>query len=306
MSGVDDVWRPTGEDAPAPAPVAEGRAAYGEGVWINQAFSLEVAFRIAFGLLRERPGLVLGAGALIWFAFDLPTFASLPMSVASGVIRASGGAEDTAMGLDLAGNLTTLIVYALVFPVQWILVAGALKALARHVEGEPAPTRLLWTSWREGLIAMVYRVLTVVIVSFVMAVVLLPAAALSAVLVVLEHAGIGAVLFAGAVLVALFAYLYVILPLFMGIPACAIDGAGPLEALQIAWRAGSGARATLFVFGLVFGLLSLAGTCLFCVGQIPVFGLLMAAVAGGWLLYARSPETLGSAPFFERNPVEWL
>jgi hypothetical protein len=98
-------------------------------------------------------------------------------------------------------------------------------------------------------------------------------------------------------------YLWVYIPLTLGTLAVALDGAGPLEAMRIGWVAGSGSRVTLFVFGLVFLLLLLAGMCLFCVGQIPVFALFLGGLAPAWLLYARSEEELAEWPFFRRHSL---
>ena len=81
----DDVWSP-GDEAPVEraGPVD---TAYGEGMWITQAFSLDVAFRLGFALLRERPGLMLGLGAALWFFTNLPTFLSMPGEITMKPVR---------------------------------------------------------------------------------------------------------------------------------------------------------------------------------------------------------------------------
>lgn len=295
----DDVWSP-GDEAPGAGRVAPPGTAYGQGMWITQAFSLDVAFRLGFALLRERPGLMLGLGAALWLLTNLPTFVSLPGDFTVGVLQGAGE-EMTANVVDLANNLLTLGLYLLVFPFQWFLTTGGLRAIARHVETGESDGSLVWSSFPEALWVIVYRILYSLVVLLVIGATFAPFLGIGAVFLVQEaYEGLIIALIVGAV-ASLAVYVWIGLPLALGTLACAIDGATAPAAFTIAWRAGEGSRATLVVFGLVFGLLGLVGMCFFCVGQIPVLSVALGAVAGGWVLYARPEETLRASPFLQRN-----
>ncbi|MBW1878291.1 MAG: hypothetical protein JRI25_04325 [Deltaproteobacteria bacterium] len=295
-----DVWEP-GEDL-APSTVRRGVAAYGEGLWINQAFSLEVVFRYALALLREQPGFMLGMGVALWLAYDLPTLLGLPGEVGVAVLRQSGE-EMAGTTLDLMNSLLQLGLSLVLFPIQWLLVTGSLIAITNYMRTDELSIRPVFTSLRETLWAIVYRVLVTLAMMAILALVSLPVAVIVGGLVYAEAFGVALVVgIVGAVLVFVI-YLWVYLPLTLGTLAVILDGAGPLEAMRIGWLAGSGSRATLFVFGLAFLLLLLAGMCLMCVGQIPVFAMFLGGVAPAWLLYARSEEELAEWPFFQRHPL---
>ncbi len=303
MSDTDDVWRPSEEQPPAPAG-GTARAAYGDGLWINQSFSLEIAARVGLAVLLERPLLVLGLGGALWLLSNLSTFLSAPIDILTEVVRASGS-EEGALGLELVSALVTLGLIVITLPLQQLLMAGGLRAIGTLVETGETESGIIWRSVPQAL-RMFGNSLLVALA--MIAAVVIAGGPLLAVAGGVAYAGywVPALVLGGlGALCATIAYLYVALPLSLGMLACALDDAGPIEALQIAWTAGSGARVTLFVFGLASVVLMVAGTCLFCVGQIPVYGLVMAAAAGGWVLYARPEATLRASPFFLRNPMTW-
>jgi hypothetical protein len=295
-----DVWEP-GDDL-APSTVRRGVAAYGEGLWINQAFSLEVVFRYAMALLREQPAFMLGIGVALWLAYDLPTLVSLPGEVGVAVLQESGE-ELAGTTLDLLNSLLQLGLTLILFPVQWLLVTGGLIAIANYMRTDELSIRPVYASLRETLWVMVYRILISLAMMAILVLATLPVAVIAGGLVYAESFVAAAVVGLVGAICLFVVYLWVYIPLTLGTLAVALDGAGPLEAMRIGWVAGSGSRATLFVFGLVFLLLLLAGMCLFCVGQIPVFALFMGGVAPAWLLYARSEEELAEWPFFQRHSL---
>jgi len=293
----DAVWSP-GEDAP-PTSSPPGTA-YGQGMWVNQAFSPDVAFRLGFALLRERPGLMLGLGFALWLFTNLPQLLSIPGDLTVGVLQGVGE-ENTANVVDLFNNLILLGVYIVVFPFQWYVTAGGLRAIAQHVETGESDASLVWNGGTNAAWTIAYRILFNLIVFLVIMAVLAP---FSGVAAVLGWNGVlaGAFVALGVgVIACLIAYVWVGLPLTLGTLACAIDGVTASEGLGIGWQAGHGARATLVVFGLVFGILSVIGACFFCVGQIPVMSLALGAAGGGWVLYSRPQETLAASPFLKRN-----
>jgi len=295
-----DVWEP-GDDL-APSTVRRGVAAYGEGLWINQSFSLEVVFRYGLAMLRERPALMLGLGVALWLSYDLPTLVSLPGEVGVAILRESGE-ELAGTTLDLVNSLLQLALALLLFPVQWLLVTGGLFAITHYMRTDETDIRLVFTRFRETLWVIVYRVLISLAMMALLALLGLPLLIVVAALVYAEAYGVAIAVGIAGSLLAFFVYLWAYLPLTLGTLAVILDGANPVEAMRIGWIAGSGARATLFVFGLVFVLLLLAGMCLMCVGQVPVFALFLGGLAPAWLLYARSEEELSEWPFFRRHPL---
>jgi hypothetical protein len=274
--------------------------AYGEGLWINQAFSLDVAFRLGMALLRERPGLMLGLGTALWLLTSLPTLVSLPGSFTAGILEGTGD-PTTASFVDLGSNLLSFGTWLLVFPFQWFVTTGGLRAIARIVESDEQDISVTWTSYAETAWVIVFRILYTLVLVLVLGAAFTPFVLIGAALAAQGSVeGLAIMLILGTV-VLLVAYLWVGLPLALGTLACAIDGVTAMDAFPIGWEAGQGARATLFVFGLVFGFLQVVGMCVFCVGQIPVLAVALGACAGGWVLYSRPEATLRRSAFLQRH-----
>lgn len=288
----DNVWSP-GEGASAEL----GTGRYGEGLWINQAFSLDVALRYAWALFTEKPVLLLGTGAAVWFLFSLPSMVGLGASTLTLPLQLSG--DPSAVWVDLASTGLQLFLSLVLWPFQWIAATGAIVVAAEAFRTGEARFEPLWRTVVPGLFVLLYRILTSLIV---LGVAMLPLVLLAGGLYLLRSTPEGMLVLValGAIGLALL-LLWVSLPLALGILPIALDGANPLEAVRIAWAAGTGARVTLFVFGLVFTLLLVGGCCLGWIGQIPVYGVFAAASAAGWLLYSRPAEELQTWDFFRRH-----
>ena len=75
------------------------------------------------------------------------------------------------------------------------------------------------------------------------------------------------------------------------------------KAIPIAWEAGDGARLTVFVFVLAYGVLYGVGCCFGLVGVVPVMAVFLGGGVVGWLLYARPEDEVRTWPFFARHPL---
>jgi hypothetical protein len=268
-------------------PLADG------GMSINQAFSLEVYLRNGMRLLSEQPGLAL-AGAGLVFLVTVLSFGIQQLITLGG--NASGDQSAMIVAQVVASSVSILFSFF-----QQLVMVGAWVALAEYIATDRVSFGLLFSSFGAMIRVLVYSLVAGFLMIGVMLVCVGPGGALIGVGAVQEMPaliGVGALL----ALVGFAPVFYVALGVQLGMYAAALDGAWPVEALRTSWESSRGARVTLFVLGLVVGLLTLLGLCLMGVGMILVNAVSFGGVAAGWLLHTRG-EAMQSAPFFQRNPV---
>lgn len=301
----EDVWAPLdGSHAPAHE-VEPGDVAYGEGLWLNQSFSLELVFRHGFALFREQPLLLLGATGLIWLSTMLPQLLTIPGDIVRTVLEESG--NDAAIWIELGNSLFGLVVALAFFPLQILFTTGAIAAIGHYLQHDEVSWARLFNTLRPAGWNLLHRLMVGIVEVVVVLAALVPAIGLIGLSIWLDLGPfvVGAVLLCSWA-VAFWIFLYVHLALSLGQLAVALDGKGPLEAMIVAWEAAHGARFTLFAFALVYVLCYLLGCCvLFLIGTVPVMAVFLGGAVTGWLLYARREEDVRAWPFFVRNPLPW-
>lgn len=268
-----------------------------EGKSINEAFSVDVVARLGLALFREQPILVLGSGASLFTVYVLlPVVVNVPLSL----VFESALADLDPLRRAVADQVLGLGTAALFFPVQQTAMAGAIVAAARYVQHDELVLSALFTSFHEGVRAILFGLLSGAIGYGLAAVwVGLGAAAFFALMPVHNLAAAGAVSVVAVLGVPVL--VYITLPLMLGTYAAVLEDLGPLAALKRVWSDCHGARVTLFVLAVITSFAAILGCAVFCVGMVPVLGVLQTALATSWLLHARSREETGAWAFFARN-----
>jgi hypothetical protein len=305
---MSDSWEPTRtSDAPSEASVG---GEPGEGLFANQAFSVEMVLRNGTALLREQPAFLFGGAFLILLAQIAPSLVALPINVLVAMQAGTGAIDQS-----VADGITSVIrlVLALVFlPIQMLLFAGFASGAGRYVAGEPLKPMLLLTSMRGAVRALLYRILTGFVMLAITALLLGPVALLgyaSAEGMVPDAAFW--VAFVALGLAYAVAIVYVALGLQLGIFSAVLDDVGPIEAMTRSWHAASGARLTIFVTDVVFGVpLGIALLLLYCLIGLALYPAIYAVYQGGlaasWLLLARPEPRTREWPFYQRNPTPFV
>ncbi len=278
-----DFYRPPRDDAPPPAPSPSG----GDGLPVP--WEPTAVISAAWEVLKAHwLVLIFATQAVAW----LPAVPSWVLNQA----KLDGAAG---VGVWFAGALVQLLLSAFLGAgLCRMLVAGARRELmdfAALVEGGPAFGRMLGAEVLVGLVRWTLILTTMA-----------PAAAL-----VVSDMGIDAftsqdlflhrfdritvapvLAFMAGSLVLLVLSVFVTLRLHFA-PYYVVDaGRGAIESLGSSWKATDGQLGQLVVFGVLSGLLDLAGLCLCCVGFLPMMALTQLAQA---IIYTRISGRVGEA-----------
>jgi hypothetical protein len=305
---MSDSWEPTRtSDAPSEASVGGDP---GEGLFANQAFSVEMVLRNGTALLREQPAFLLGGAFLVLVAQLAPSVIAIPINVLVSV-QAETGALDQPVA-DAIVTAVRLVLTLVFLPIQMLLFGGFANGAGRYVAGEPLRPMLLLTSVRPAVRALLYRILTGFVMLAITALLLGPVALLgyaSAEDMVPEAAFWVAFVVLG--LAYAVAIVYVALGLQLGIFSAVLDDVGPIEAMTRSWHAASGARLTILVTDVVFGVpLGFALLLIYCLIGLALYPAVYAVYQGGlaasWLLLARPEPRTREWPFYQRNPTPFV
>lgn len=294
---MSDVWE--GGEGGRDGEIELGEAAYGEGLFVNQAFSVERVFSMGVAALREQPALVLLAGFNLFVMQLLPQFASYPLQFLFEGMSASGSMDATMASI--ASSLSSVVIAFIFMPLQQLVAAGAMVGIAHWIRNGEVSIVALYTSFSAGIRALLYALLQAVILGLTALLTISPGTAVMVLLAMNGQAMIGLGVGMLLLVVGLVALAWVSLGLVLGVYAAALDGKGPTEALQISWEAANGARLTLFLVHFVFTLLAYLACCFFVLPIIGVLALQTAGLTGAWLLYARRLEETKRWAFVERN-----
>jgi len=322
---MEDVWSP-GEDGSQPE-----AAEYGEGLWMTQAFSVDGVVKNGFAILKEHPAYTVVAALLLWVLGFLPSVLNSVLQVIGVVqqVEFELGQPPPTMApeealLNLAGQMGVLALQLVLFPFMLLLTAGMLRGFAWLVEDGAEDWRRLFTSFMPALKLFAYGLIFYLILTVFSVACAIPSV-IGGIVVGLAsiEAGVlvGVILYCALLLVGM---VYLSITFFPGMLAVTVDERGPIESLGITWRAAQGARATLLVMFLVYGLIlaiPIAGIVVvqFMVG--PLAGLVANVAvspltialsvvftggwAAGWLLYARPEARTREWDFFQRHPQRW-
>jgi hypothetical protein len=297
----DDVW--AGTEAAAAKAIG---GPVGEGLPMNMAFSVDMVFRNGLAVLKEQPGFAFAGGFIQFLCAFAPAFASMPFTFYAITLQ-PGSAEAEVM--NLVGSAVQLGLALIALPIQQVFLAGLIIGLARWASDGALEWRALWSNLLPAVRMFLYQLLMVLIGLVLGIVVALPLAAVVGGGIALELPGaLIAVLALIIGVLGLGGAIYVSLGLQNGIMISLLDDAWPIEALTRSWQAAEGARLTLFVTNLVFGVAMIVASfsvyCLVGVALYPlVFALYFAGQAVSWLLHARSDDVTRKWAFFERNPI---
>lgn len=273
------------EPTDAAAPASPGGAGVGvvdeEGGWsVQQAFSIESVFSDGWKMLKHEPAIPIVAMLLI-----------IAIQIALGVVQYG---IDSVSGTDgaglLAGQLVNMVLNFLAVVPTEIITAGALIGLGTVAQSGRAPLGTLVGHVREGIQLLIVSLLAGVILIAVMMVVAVPIGV--AVGLAVSLGGDPIMLSALGVVLgipALFLIVYVSLGLHLAPYACALDGLGPVEAIQVGWQKASGARMTLFALLLLQSVAVALAACLTLgIGAVVLAGVFMAGEVVAWCRVRRS------------------
>lgn len=291
---MSDVWVSSASDA---APLEGNR------VSMNQAFSVEVVFRLGWASVQRWPAVALTGG----FALVVLQYGPSILNQLASLVPASEPAVVAVIGL--AGMV--LGFGATVF--AQFVTAGLYVAFSHLFYGREASVATVFTSGRQGLRVLIAVLVAGMALGAAMLVLFVPAlAALGAGIYLLEADSGGGL--ATPLLVVAVLWLLVAIPVsvYVGVFAqlvpvvAALEEVSPIEAIARAWDRTNGARLTLFVTSLAFALAQFLACCLGIVGLIPVLALYHAGLAAAWLLANRPAAELAGLEFFQENASDLL
>lgn len=307
MSQNDNVWSAADERVPS-APAELPPLAYGDGYANTECFSFGTLWRLGVALLTENPTLAAVAAG----AFIILQIAQVVLSTAVSVGLTLSALAASQTGMDIPPDAIAQVGQAMValafLPFTMLVQAGTLVAFGTYITSDESRFSLIVSSVRAAIMALVYGVI-VGAISF----------ALAAVFVGLP-AGLGFVLGGGigggetallslvvgvllGILVGLGPMLYVSYGVLLGTYAVVLDGISPVEALGVAWEGASGVRLHLFVFALLFGVVSAFAPCSLYLLLFPAIAIFHGGLTAGWLAHSRPRAIVDAWPFFQRNPV---
>jgi len=293
----DEVWS-SGADPYGEEGIYLGDPSYGDGLSINEAFSVDNVFRIGFGMLSDQPALVILV-AFLWFAMQLVVQLVGPiLQIPLGAVVASA---DLPVELAQAfSQLGSIVVSLAMIPVQQLVLAGSIVVFAHFIRNDEVSFGALFTQVTPTLRLLLYFVLIFGAYLPLMSITIGPFLAAGIGLAAADQVSVAVMVGGLGVVVNFFVYLYIGLGLLLvAYPIC-IDDAGALEAIATSWNAAKGGRVTLFVTTLCLGFAGIAACCMCYLPVFLVQAAGMAGFAGAWLQYARPVEETEQYGFFQR------
>lgn len=296
----DEIWS-TGDAQSDPADPTFGEADYEEGLHPNSAFAIDSVFRYGTAVLQEQPQMAILGGVNFFVLAMLAAGVSFGVNMGLIGMGASGQIDQDVV--DVLSNLTGLFIQLVAWPVNQLVLAGLMVGGALWVREGTASVGALYTSVRaavRGLLAgLAAGVASLVAVGLAMAPSLVVGGLLAGAAGEVEMGVIVGLLL---MIPAMFALVYVSLGLLLAPYAAVLDHLGPIEAVQRSWAAADGARVTLFVTNLVFGILGGISSCFCSIPLIVVIPIQIMGFTAAYLRYSRHTDVTASWEFFERNP----
>lgn len=302
--GESDVWE--GSE------VADGvGGAVGEGMPVNQAFSIDVVVKNGLAFAQERPGLALGGGAALFAAQIGPSILSFPFSLAGSIANESGTAEGTMAYL--AANIVQIALTLAAVPLQQLFLAGIILAAGRHVTGEEASWSVLYNGVGPAIRGFLYVLLAGLVRGLLLGVVSIPLVIVGTAAVIggggadnPEVVLLATIASIGVLSIASIGLWFATIGLELGYYAAILDGAWPMEALSRAWAGTRGAGITLAVTFFALGLaLCMGMSSVYCLFGLVLVPLIHAVMYGGlsisWMLHARPEAVSREWEFVKRN-----
>jgi hypothetical protein len=278
--GEEQVWS-SGSEPGGPESTDLGEP--GEGAPLNQVFSINVIFQFASKAIQEQPILVLAIGGAQFVVQLIPSLISTPISMYIGVLSGTGEIDE-----NMANALSQLVssgLSLLFLPLVMLVQAGGIVATAHWLRTGQLDISKLFTSVMPAFNALIYGLIDGFAVLAVMAIGVVPAAAIG--YLVGDVLGLAVGLVGGMLLMFLPMY-YVALGLTLGVYSAILEKDGPIAALGRSWAMADGGRLTLFVTAFVFGFVSIIVSCFTCgFGAIPLSGMQVVAMTVAYLCMTR-------------------
>ncbi len=292
---MSDVWEPQRAEA-EPVQVAEA-------IPVNQAFSVDVVFRLGWSAVQRQPGLALAAGGAL-FALQV-----VPQLVQQFSSLLPDGNEVLQLGFAFGGMALGLVASVAV----QFCTAGVMVAFQRFfLEGE-ADIGTVFTSWRAGLnvlIAMLLVGFAVVLGGLVLFGPGLAAFGYALYWFVTDpSSGQIALPFALGVVWLLLAtptWVYATQFLQLVPVIAALEPIGPVDVLTEAWERTNGARLTLFVLQLVYVFATVLSLCVCLLPLIVLIPTYLAGMTAAWTLVSKPSAELKKLEFFAENAPDLL
>jgi hypothetical protein len=270
---------------------------------VNQAFSVDVVFRLGWAAVQREPGLAAVAGVSLVMVLFGPSVLQQVLSLGAG--------DDPMAGMALGGaGMVVSLLAALYTP---IVTAGVLVAFARVLAGgEASPGTVLW-SGQPGLNTLLAQLALGIGLLLASVPILGPgvvAAVYAGYLLVFDPSsdalGIAGALGAVWLLLSVPVWIYVTIFAPLVPVIAALEPVSPIEAVREAWSRAHGSRITLFVLQLALSVATGVACCFGFVGLIPLYAVYYAGLAAAWMTIARSPEELRKLPFFQENAADLI
>jgi hypothetical protein len=295
---MSDVWQPgqEREGKPWSAPTGSGS----EGVAVNLAFSADRLVKTAMALLQEQPGLLFLAALNLFVVAVVPQLVSPILQVT--LTASLQGSDVPAEVIEGASQLVGVVISLALAPFQLLIGAGAMVAAVRWVQEDELDYGALYTSVVPALRVFVASLLLglVLFAAYMVVGAVFGAVGYAAYLVGGSFAAIGVVGLGALVLIP--ALIYVSLGTVLLPYAACFSEEGPVAALSASWRLSEGARSTLFVSALIFGVLQFVGACFcFLPGSLVLAGQ-YAAFSVAWLRVVLPESQTSQWAFFKRHP----
>jgi len=289
---VNDAWNPPESDDGAWGGPGDDGPGDG-GLPAARVFEPVTLLRLGWAVLKEQPAMVVTGGLAVLVVQVAPSLLGVPLDMITAALLADESGSNPLEGI--WGAVLSLFAT----PFSLLFAAGCFTASANWVTREESDIMAVFTSFVPALklllatIAYMFVLLPLFVALFAPigggVYLLTQGGTLSAMLLFAVALGMAAVV------------IWVQLGLVFVQVAAAVDGMGPVEALQASLRAASGARLVLFVTLFVWSAVTMIACCAGFLPMIPLMGMYYASFATAWLLHSRPAARTRRWAFVQRN-----
>lgn len=268
-------------------------------------------FTQGINVFTGAPVLVLLAGVNLWLiSFVIPQLLNLLLATPVSLMMtamAEMGSIDPILA-QVVSQFASIGVTVAVFPVQLLITAGAIVGIGHWIKTGEVNIVLLYTSFRQGVNAFLFGLLSVVITLPLVLIASSPLILVAGLLgagIVSEDILLPALAlaFLATLMLGLAALVLVLFRIVLGQYAAVLDDRGPVDALSATWSRVDTVSGLLIAFNtIVITIVTLPLACT-CIGQIPVLGFQLAAMTIAWLCVSRDRDELAAWHFFKDHEV---